>query len=84
MIDEFLATIPAPNNMALCIGPISTDEGQAVRIASDAQFCDGRGLYLYLVDRADPKGSIDVLARVMSSDAGHRLAELLRNWRPQE
>jgi len=76
MEDDF-AAIPVSNATLLCIGGISNAE--TIRAREDGMELDGFGYYLFLADEANPTHPIEIIAKLISDDAAHRILNLLRS-----
>lgn len=67
---------PLTNRASLCIGEITTNE--ALNAMVENPDFDGKGLYLVMVDPANPKFPAEILAKFASEDAARMLASYFR------
>lgn len=72
----FQAIAKATNRTSLVIGEISAAEAELAK--SEFPFVDGKGLYLISVDSGEPQSIGSVLAKFVSEDAAHELAQFFR------
>jgi hypothetical protein len=76
-MEEYYFDAPLSNSRSICVGPITQNEAAA----AGAEFCDGRGFYLYLADARDPQAT-EVLARFASEEAALRMSAMLKSLNP--
>ena len=75
-MEDYHFEIPISNHRLLCLGPITRAEAEAV--GDEAGFCDGFGHYLFVADEQEPRGDVEIVAKLVSEEAAVRLSELLR------
>ena len=75
-MEEYYFEMPITNSKVLCVGSITRTE--AVVAKYDADFCDGYGYYLFFADTEEPRGDIEIVAKIVSEDAAAQFAKLLR------
>lgn len=73
---SFQAVAKSTNSASLVIGEISAREAEFA--AETHPMIDGKGLYLISVDRESESGLGEVLAKFVSEDAAHELANFFR------
>ena len=72
-MEEYHFDAQLSSSRSVCVGSITREEAAA----ADADFCDGLGYYLYVVDADHPDGA-EVLARFASEEAALRMSAVLR------
>jgi hypothetical protein len=72
----FQAVAKSTNSVSLVIGEISDREAEIA--APNNPFVDGRGLYLISVDERSDSGIGNVLAKFVSEEAAHEVAQFFR------
>lgn len=72
----FQVVAKSTNSASLVIGEISDREAEIA--AFDNPFIDGKGLYLISVDDRNQSGIGNVLAKFVSEDAAHEVAQFFR------
>ena len=75
-MEEYHFEIPISNHRLLCVGPITRGEAEAAN--EEAEFCDGFGHYLFIADEQEPRGDVEIVAKLVSEEAAVRLSGLLR------
>jgi hypothetical protein len=79
-MDDYFFEIPLSNARTLCLGTLTKREVDS----ADADFCDGFGTYLFLANADAPTADVEVIAKVVSTEAAERLkAALLGRFLPQ-
>jgi hypothetical protein len=73
---SFQAVAKSTNSASLVIGEISDREAEIA--AFDNPFVDGKGLYLISVDGRSETGIGNVLAKFVSEEAAHEVAQFFR------
>jgi hypothetical protein len=79
-MEDYFFELPLSNARTLCLGTLTRREADT----ADADFCDGLGTYLYLANADAPTDEVEVIAKVVSTEAAERLrAALLGRFLPQ-
>jgi hypothetical protein len=73
-MEDYFFELPLSNARMLCMGPLTRREADS----ADANFCDGFGTYLYLANADAPADDIEVIAKVVSTEAAERLRAVLQ------
>lgn len=72
-MDDYYFELPLSNARALCFGPITKKEADAI----GSEFCDGLGTYLFLANADAPREDIEIIAKIVSTEAATRLRAAL-------
>lgn len=73
---SFQAVAHFTNTKSLVIGEITDEEAREASL--DNESIDGKGLYLLAVSRENPRNIAGVLAKFVSEEAAHELAQFFR------
>ena len=73
-MDEYFGCIKISNSTSLCVGGITNSEANQAK--KEGMEIDGFGYYLFLSSEAEPRETIEIIAKVLDVGAAEKLARL--------
>ncbi len=73
-MDDLYFSAPIDNERTLCLAPIT----ERRRAMSSQQIDDPSGYFLYELTGSGESARVEIIARILSEDAVHRLRDMLK------